>query len=57
LSPGWGGVVYWVWLNNKHGRPQRQDRKGLGAFRPARWEKILLGAPDFLTYGVLMGKE
>jgi hypothetical protein len=44
-------------LKNKHGRQQRQGRKGLGVFRLARSGKIVLGAPDFLTYGVLMGKE
>jgi hypothetical protein len=44
-------------LNNKHGRQQRQGRKGLGGFRLALEEKIVLGAPDFLTYGVLMRKE
>jgi anti-sigma factor RsiW len=29
----------------------------LGVFRLALWGKIMLGAPDFLTYGVYMGKE
>jgi hypothetical protein len=29
----------------------------LRIFRLDRYGKILLGAPDFLTYGVLMGKE
>ena len=32
--------------------------KGLGVFRlRPSGGKIVLGAPDFLTYGVLMGKE
>ena len=49
--------MYSVWLKNKHGRPQRQGRKGLGVFRLAREGKIVLGAPDFLTYGVFISKE
>jgi len=44
-------------LKSKHGRQQRQGRKGLGVFRFAQAGKILLGAPDFLKYGVLMDKE
>jgi hypothetical protein len=44
-------------LKNKHARQQRQGRKGLGVFRRALEGKIVLGAPDFLTYGVYMDKE
>jgi anti-sigma factor RsiW len=44
-------------LKNKHGRQQRQGKKGMGVFGLDLEKKIVLGAPGFLTYGVFMGKE
>jgi len=47
--------VWSVWLKNKHGRQPRQGKKAKGS-SASTLRKIVLGAPDFLKYGVLMGK-